>query len=539
MSAAEHSALSPPGGPAPGPPGEPGANPGLRLAARLLDLLLLALALWGVRSLAAPGFRAPALSWRLGVAAAALAPVLLCVAWIPLETAFLASSGTTPGKWLLGMWLTTASGRRPGVGAALRRSASVAVRGLALGVAPLALFTGLAAARSLREEGVAPWDLRAGLVVRRRSVDLRRELVAALAGAVACALLLPPLGRALRTPDGDGQRGRARSYLEDWYGSVEDWVQEAGGRVVQVGDPEVGILAEGDGATVARRLAAGATVLVIATCDDTCSELGLQADAPNGESMGDAGDGTTEPSVSFTAPRAGRYAFHVAMSACSTSRCAFALQVLSVEGAAAALLATDGTCFAVSPDGALLTAAHVIEDARRITVAFPGRPEEPAEVVRSDPDVDLALLRVRSPTPDYLAVPKESSAHMGDRVFTVGYPAATLLGASPKFAEGAISSLEGGGENDSLLQMTVPVQPGNSGGPVVDEGGRLVGIVSATAEDQSFYQETGAYPQNVSFAVKAELAGELAPFAPPLPPAGSRTAVIARVRRATCRVLVR
>jgi S1-C subfamily serine protease len=255
--------------------------------------------------------------------------------------------------------------------------------------------------------------------------------------------------------------------------------------------------------------------------------------------MGDAGDDSTEPSVSFTAPSAGRYAFHVEMSSCSASRCAFAIQVLTVEGKAAALLATDGTCFAVGPDGTLLTAAHVIEDARRITVAFPGRQEEPAEVVRSDADVDLALLRIHRATPDYLVIPKESPAHMGDRVFTVGYPAATLLGASPKFAEGSVSSLVGGGENDSLIQITVPVQPGNSGGPVVDEEGQLVGIVSATAEDESFYQETGAYPQNVSFAVKAELAGELAPAAPPLPAAGSRAAVIARVSRATCRVLVR
>lgn len=531
--------------PEPGPraaesPAAAAARSGSRLAARLLDLGGLALALLGLGRLLAPVLPAPPpLSGATTLALAGLAPVILCLLWLPLEVGFLVTAGTTPGKWLLGLVVVTPSGGRPGPAAALRRSLCVALRGLALGFVPLALFTGLAARRRLGEGGAAPWDRSSGLRVEGHPVDARRELAAALAGVAVGVLLGLPALHSLQQPERAAQRARARSYLEEWRGSVDDWVQEAGGRVAEVGGVSVGSLGEGARATIRRRLPAGATVLVLATCDDACSALGLHARGPGGALLGDAGGDSTEPSLSFTAPEAGRYAFHLEMSSCSAPPCAFAAQVLAMAGPAAALLATEGSCFAVSPDGAVMTAAHVVENAHRISVAFPGRKEEPARVVASDADLDLALLRIQGATPDYLPLPEKSAVHMGDRVFTVGYPAATLLGASPKFAEGSVSSLHGGGESDSLLQLTVPVQPGNSGGPVVDEGGHLVGVVSAVAEADTFYQETGAYPQDVSFAVKAERGRGLAPSAAPLPPAPSRTALISRVSRATCRVLIR
>jgi|SRR5665213_1139609 len=91
---------------------------------------------------------------------------------------------------------------------------------------------------------------------------------------------------------------------------------------------------------------------------------------------------------------------------------------------------------------------------------------------------DLALLRAVgkfSPLP----IAASRSAHLGGTVATIGFPDPSLQGFSPKLAKGEIASLSGAGDDPRYFQISVPVQPGNSGGALVDARGNVVGIVAA------------------------------------------------------------
>jgi S1-C subfamily serine protease len=88
-------------------------------------------------------------------------------------------------------------------------------------------------------------------------------------------------------------------------------------------------------------------------------------------------------------------------------------------------------------------------------------------------------------------------------VATVGFPNIGLQGFAPKLAKGEIASLSGAGDDARYFQISVPVQPGNSGGALVDERGNVVGIVSAKLSARVALAESGALPENVNYAVKS------------------------------------
>lgn len=195
-----------------------------------------------------------------------------------------------------------------------------------------------------------------------------------------------------------------------------------------------------------------------------------------------------------------------------------------------------GTCFSVTPDGLILTAYHIIEDANTITVKFEGGEEFTAIPEQVSPNTDLALLRVPRATPHYLSLSPLQTPKLGEAVFTLGFPATGILGTDPKFTEGSVSALSGPGNESAFLQISVPIQPGNSGGPLVNYRGDVVGVVTATAAILPFLRKTGSLPQNVNFAVKSGYARLLFTQPSPLPPANDRDDAIRRVRRALCSI---
>jgi len=128
---------------------------------------------------------------------------------------------------------------------------------------------------------------------------------------------------------------------------------------------------------------------------------------------------------------------------------------------------------------------------------------------------------------------------LGDPVFTMSYPTPDLLGTDPKYTNGTISALSGIRGDASFLQMSVPVQPGNSGGPLVNEDGDVIGVVVATAAAPTFIEATDSIPQNVNWAVKSVFASVL--FTPPsadVRPDTGQDDIIERVQDATCLVRV-
>ena len=160
-----------------------------------------------------------------------------------------------------------------------------------------------------------------------------------------------------------------------------------------------------------------------------------------------------------------------------------------------------GTGFFITDDGYLITNNHVVKDATQIRlVTSVGLIV--AKVIRVDAANDLALLKTEgrfSPLP----VTVSRTVKLGGTVATVGFPNPGLQGFAPKFARGEIASLSGAADDPRYFQISVPVQPGNSGGALVDEHGNVVGVVSAKLNASVALAATGALPENVNYAVKS------------------------------------
>jgi serine protease Do len=94
---------------------------------------------------------------------------------------------------------------------------------------------------------------------------------------------------------------------------------------------------------------------------------------------------------------------------------------------------------------------------------------------------------------------------MGSTVATVGFPNIVLQGFAPKLAKGEIAALSGVRDDPRYFQISVPLQPGSSGGALVDERGNVVGVVSASLNAATALATSGALPENVNYAVKSSL----------------------------------
>ena len=97
----------------------------------------------------------------------------------------------------------------------------------------------------------------------------------------------------------------------------------------------------------------------------------------------------------------------------------------------------------------------------------------------------------------------------GQEVFTLGYPLIQLQGQEQKATFGRVNALSGLQGNPRFIQMDVPIQPGNSGGPLIDRSGEVLAVVTSMLHQQTTYQMTGVIPQNVNYAVKSDYAWKL------------------------------
>lgn len=161
-----------------------------------------------------------------------------------------------------------------------------------------------------------------------------------------------------------------------------------------------------------------------------------------------------------------------------------------------------GSGFFVSRDGALLTNAHVVEGCSEAAITGFGK----ATIVATTRKDDLALLRLATPARTEAARFRREPSQLGESVYVLGFPLAGQLDNGLNFTSGVISSLAGPGNDAGLVQLTAPVQPGNSGGPMVDASGLVTGVMQSKLGDMAALKSTGAVPQNVNFGIKAPLA---------------------------------
>lgn len=157
-----------------------------------------------------------------------------------------------------------------------------------------------------------------------------------------------------------------------------------------------------------------------------------------------------------------------------------------------------GTGFALN-DGYIATNFHVVDGAKSISVlGVKGvyNIEFGADVIATDKVNDLAIIKINdSRFSGFGAIPyrvKTSTSEVGEDIFVLGYPLTTTMGDEIKLTTGVISSKTGFQGDVSLYQISAPIQPGNSGGPLFDGNGNLIGIVNA--------KHQGA--ENVGYAIK-------------------------------------
>ena len=169
-----------------------------------------------------------------------------------------------------------------------------------------------------------------------------------------------------------------------------------------------------------------------------------------------------------------------------------------------------GSGFLLDAAGLLVTNNHVIKSRTTVGVRFPtlGR-EYLARVVMRDKRNDLALLRIDNMdaaltalgAPPYtLAAPAE--LRPGLETLTIGFPMGLELGPDYKIGSGVLAAATGAMGEPGRMQISNPIQPGNSGGPVFDHSGRLLGVVVGGLDDGWYLDKKGFVPQNVNFAVR-------------------------------------
>jgi len=183
---------------------------------------------------------------------------------------------------------------------------------------------------------------------------------------------------------------------------------------------------------------------------------------------------------------------------------------------------TSGSGFFVSKLGHLITNEHVVRDCRRITVGDSAEEQVSVTLLETDKRNDLALLKISSTkmvsveTKSLIQklgisiVPlatqgllRSDDVELGEKVLVAGFPYGDIFSNTIKVTGGMVSSNKGIGDDSGQFQMDAAVQPGNSGGPIYDENGNIVGVVVAQLNKRKFEKTVGSMPENVNFGIKS------------------------------------
>lgn len=165
-----------------------------------------------------------------------------------------------------------------------------------------------------------------------------------------------------------------------------------------------------------------------------------------------------------------------------------------------------GTGFALN-NGYVVTNNHVVDGAKTLVLkraVGDSVIQYTGEVVGTDEEHDLAIIKVQETNKAWGTLPyslKTQLSEVGESVFVLGYPMASILGDEIKLTTGVVSSRTGYQGDASMYQISAPIQPGNSGGPLFDNDGNVVGVVNAKVIEE--------HAENVGYAIKAKHLREL------------------------------
>ena len=163
-----------------------------------------------------------------------------------------------------------------------------------------------------------------------------------------------------------------------------------------------------------------------------------------------------------------------------------------------------GTGFFINNKGHIVSNNHVVGVCKKITVNYQNQ-EIDANLIASDKLNDLGVIQISNYTTSNYIFIKEGGAELGEEITTFGFPLANALSPNVKVTRGIVSSLSGMQNNTSFIQIDAPIQPGNSGGPVLNDNGELVGVSQGALNKVFFLKYYKNIPENVNFAVSVPI----------------------------------
>ncbi len=178
----------------------------------------------------------------------------------------------------------------------------------------------------------------------------------------------------------------------------------------------------------------------------------------------------------------------------------------ALPNGATVVVRSAGTGFAVTKNGFALTNAHVVPACKALTVRAPDGTSHVATVISREERVDLALIKIDHTFSHIAAFREDRGIRQGDEVVVYGFPLIGVLADQGNLTTGMVSALAGVGNDSRMIQISAPVQQGNSGGPVVDTSGNIVGVVVSKLNALKIANTTGDMAQNINFAIKANVA---------------------------------
>ena len=169
--------------------------------------------------------------------------------------------------------------------------------------------------------------------------------------------------------------------------------------------------------------------------------------------------------------------------------------------------ASTGTGFFITGSGHILTNAHVVKSCATVGVQQPGDVVHSGRVIAADRQNDLAVISTEMKPPAVAAI--RTDVRLGENIAVFGFPLSDRLSTSGNFTVGYVSALAGYNDNSANIQISAPIQPGNSGGPVFDHHGNVVAVIFATATTAittTSDEKPSVMPQNINFAIKSAIA---------------------------------
>ena len=163
---------------------------------------------------------------------------------------------------------------------------------------------------------------------------------------------------------------------------------------------------------------------------------------------------------------------------------------------------SSGSGFSISTKGYVITNSHVTDDCKNIQIKNSAKSYD-ALLVLNDSVNDLALLKADFKPNGILAISDKAPSLLED-IFVAGFPYGDSYSDTLKITKGIISALVGIGNNTSEIQIDAAIQPGNSGGPIIDNRGNIVGVTVSSLNKEYFLESYGSIPENTNFGVKAE-----------------------------------